>query len=249
MSSNQIIETEEVVVEDVEALLTAAEADFKTVAASLDAAIKGLKALGKRVKKEGREDILVSNKKPIEHLVTPISPYFLCNHFISTEVHNANPRKYIGIALEFKANDLLKNKNYDDIQEYDIIQIQVNHFNFFHDRILPIIQKKKIKVIIITSQLHLPQIHRSYKTDKVLHSPNILLWISQNPIYTENKKYMAFPYGMYHHKVNEYVEFIKSNDINTAKTIKIVNPNLYLQTHLKQIVPFQVPWMHPVMLQ
>lgn len=60
MSSNQIIETEEVVVEDVEALLTAAEADFKTVAASLDAAIKGLKALGKRVKKEGREDVLVS---------------------------------------------------------------------------------------------------------------------------------------------------------------------------------------------
>jgi hypothetical protein len=97
---------------------------------------------------------------------------------------------------------------------------------------LPIIQKKKIKVIIITSQLHLPQIHRSYKTDKVLHSPNILLWISQNPIYTENKKYMAFPYGMYHHKVNEYVEFIKSNDINTAKTIKIVNQYATPHKHL-----------------
>ena len=63
MSSNQVIESEEVVVEDVEALLTAAEADFKTVASSLDAAIKGLKALGKKVKKEGREDVLVSKGK------------------------------------------------------------------------------------------------------------------------------------------------------------------------------------------
>jgi len=61
MSSESDIE--EVVVGDVEALLTAAEADFKTIAASLDAAIKGLKVLAKRVKKEGKEDILVTKGK------------------------------------------------------------------------------------------------------------------------------------------------------------------------------------------
>lgn len=63
MSSNsehEQHEHDEVELEDVQALLTAAEADFKTVSASLDSAIKGLKALGKRVKKEGREDVLVT---------------------------------------------------------------------------------------------------------------------------------------------------------------------------------------------
>jgi hypothetical protein len=62
MSSSES-DIEEVVVGDVEALLTAAEADFKTIAASLDAAIKGLKVLAKRVKKEGKEDILVTKGK------------------------------------------------------------------------------------------------------------------------------------------------------------------------------------------
>jgi len=60
MSSNSVSDVSEVVEEDVQVLLTAIESEFKAVSASLDSAIKGLKALGKRVKKEGREDILVS---------------------------------------------------------------------------------------------------------------------------------------------------------------------------------------------
>jgi hypothetical protein len=58
MSSSSDIS--EVVEEDVQLLLTAIESEFKVVSASLDSAIKGLKALGKRVKKEGREDVLVT---------------------------------------------------------------------------------------------------------------------------------------------------------------------------------------------
>jgi len=61
MSANQVLEEDiEVEVEDVQILLTAIETEFKAVSTSLDSAIKGLKALGKRVKKEGREDILVA---------------------------------------------------------------------------------------------------------------------------------------------------------------------------------------------
>ena len=58
--SDILIENDSAEVDDVQELLTALETDFKTVSASLDSAIKGLKALGKRVKKEGREDVLVS---------------------------------------------------------------------------------------------------------------------------------------------------------------------------------------------
>ena len=60
-------------------------------------------------------NITFENINLLEFLVTPLSPYFICNHFISNEIHN-NSEKYIGINLELKANDLIKNKNYNDIQ-------------------------------------------------------------------------------------------------------------------------------------
>jgi len=167
-------------------------------------------------------DIISSNLTPIENLVTPVSSYFMCNHFISTEIHNNN-YKYIEIQLELKANDLLKNNNYNTIKDLDIIQVQVDHFDFFYDDILPIICKNNIKLILMTSQFHLPQITRNYKTDDLLNNKNIILWISQNPIYMDNKKYMGFPYGICQYNVNNYVNFIKSNNIDNDKQIKILN--------------------------
>lgn len=75
------------------------------------------------------DTIILDNLNPIEYLVTPIAPYFICNHFISTEIHNC---PYICINVELKANDLLKNKNYNDIKNFEIIQIQVDYFDFFY---------------------------------------------------------------------------------------------------------------------
>ena len=176
-------------------------------------------------------NITFENINLLEFLVTPLSPYFICNHFISNEIHN-NSEKYIGINLELKANDLIKNKNYNDIKNFEIIQIQVDFFDFFYDEILPIIIKNNIKVVIITSQWNLPQIQRTHKTDDLLNNSNIILWISQNPIYTNNEKYMAFPYGICHHNVNDYVNFIKSNNIDTDKNIKILNQYANAHDHL-----------------
>ena len=79
----------------------------------------------------------------MNYLVTPITPYFICDHYISREVCKDAP-SYIHINLkylEFKSNNLLKNKNYDAIKNYQIIQVQVNLFDFFYHQILPIIKK------------------------------------------------------------------------------------------------------------
>ena len=99
------------------------------------------------------------------------------------------------------------------------------------EQILPTLTKK---VVIITSQLHLPQIQRSPKTDLLLKHRNILLWISQNPIYTNQEKYMAFPYGINHHNVTAYLHFIKSNNINQPKSIKILNQFTNVHRHLPE---------------
>lgn len=178
------------------------------------------------------DNVTLEDMNPIEHFITPITPYFICNHFISTEVHPTSSWRYIDVELELTANDLLKNKNYNDIKNFEIIQIQVDFFDFFYDEIFPIICKNNVKVIIITSQWHLPSIQRSYKTDDLLNNKNILLWISQNPIYKNNEKYMAFPYGINHTDIKEYVNFMKSNNINTDKNVKILNQYSRAHPHL-----------------
>ena len=169
------------------------------------------------------DNISLENINPLEYLVTPLAPYFIADHFISNEIRKESGWKYIGMKLELKANDLIKNKNYNDIKNFEIIQVQVDLFDFFYDEILPIIIKNNVKVVIITSQWHIPQIKRNHKTDDLLNNSNIILWISQNPIYTNNEKYMAFPYGILHHNIKNYANFIKSNNINTDKNIKILN--------------------------
>jgi hypothetical protein len=178
------------------------------------------------------DNIDFENINPVEYFITPLAPYFICNHFISTEIHNTVDSKYIGMNLDLKANDLIENKNYNDIKNFEIIQIQVDLFDFFYDKILPIITKNNLKVVIITSQWHLPQINRNNKTDELLNNSNILLWISQNPIYTNNEKYMSFPYGIYHNNINDYVNFINSNNINIDKNIKILNQYASVHNHL-----------------
>jgi hypothetical protein len=178
------------------------------------------------------DNIILPSHRPIEYLITPITPYLLCNHFISTEVHPTSGWKYIGIDLKLKANDLLKNKNYNDIKNGAIIQIQVDFFDFFYNKVLPIIVNNNIKVIIITSQWNLPQIIKNHKTDEILNNNNILLWISQNPIYTNHCKYMAFPYGICHQSVEKYVDFLKLADFNNNKNIKILNQHSSVHPHL-----------------
>ncbi len=163
------------------------------------------------------------NQNLIKYFVTPLAPYFICNHYISTEIERGSSGKYVEIDIEIKANNLLKNKNYDDIKNLEIIQIQVDYLNFFYEEVLPIITNKNIQVIIITSQWHLPQVHKSTITDELLNHKNIFLWISQNPIYTNSDKYMGFPYGILHLKLNEYINFIKNNNCNKNKIIKITN--------------------------
>lgn len=178
------------------------------------------------------DEIILSNKDPIEQLVTPVTPYFICNHFISTEIHTSSGWKYVDFNLDLKANDLLKNKNFNDIKNFEIIQVQVDYFDFFYDQVLPFLVKNNIKVVLITSQWHLPQIQKSSKTDDLLNNKNIILWISQNPIYINNDKYMAFPYGLLHTSLSDYINFIRSCNANNCKKIKLLNQYASVHGHL-----------------
>ena len=73
--------------------------------------VKKMKMFGLGLVKKRKSYHSVVASAPLPNLVTPITPYFLCNHFISTEIHSRSGWKYIGINLKIEANNLLKNKN------------------------------------------------------------------------------------------------------------------------------------------
>jgi hypothetical protein len=155
----------------------------------------------------------VKQRDLIKFLVTPITPYLICNHFISDEIDviYKDLNKSLGINLILNASDLLKKNNYNDIKNFDIVLVQVKYFDAFYSSLLPFLCKNNIKIILITCQVSLPQIKRNDRTDDLLSNNNILLWVSQNPIYRNGEKYMAFPYGIDHNVINDYVNFLKSN--------------------------------------
>jgi len=176
-------------------------------------------------------EIILSNENLIEQIVTPLTPYFICNHYFSIEICNTW-WKSIDYNLEIKANNLLKNRNYNDIKENDIILVQSELLYLFYVKILPIIIGNNIKIILITSQWQLPQIYRNNITDNLLNHKNIVLWISQNPIYENHDKYMAFPYGIRHHDLERYINYIRTIGDNYDKNKKIINEYASTYSHL-----------------
>jgi len=146
----------------------------------------------------------INNNTNLENLynkiISPFSPYYLCNHFIGDEIHIYN------ITIPTNINDILITNNLSIIENYDIIYVQVNFFSIFIDYYLPRINKK---IILMTGQWQFPQITLSSKTDELLNHPNIIIWISQNPIYPNSSKYIGFPYGIFNLK--DYASALLNN--------------------------------------
>tara|TARA_Y100000741_G_C18258819_1_gene559898 strand:- start:1250 stop:2191 length:942 start_codon:yes stop_codon:yes gene_type:complete len=161
-------------------------------------------------------------------IINPLTPYFLCNHYIASEIIPGSddyvPYKY-PIIIPYGTNNLLINKNYNAIKNNDIIVCQVNYFDLFSREIFPTLGNKKI--ILITSQWAYPALERSDSTDKILASPNIILWISQNPIYENNDKYMAFPYGINMKDISLYYSHLAgvNMDISGNRDLLQLNKN------------------------
>jgi hypothetical protein len=146
------------------------------------------------------------------NIINPFSTYLICHHFIGSEL------KELNIKVPIFKNDLLITNNTDIIQDYDILFVESNRFDIFIETFLPRIKKK---IVLITGYWQWPQIYNSEKTDYVLNHPNILLWISQNPIYENHTKYMPFPYGICHYNLIKYSKQLLL-DNNKTKSIEFL---------------------------
>jgi hypothetical protein len=130
--------------------------------------------------------------------------YDICDHFIGTEHFKEN----ISRDISKGKNDILKGYNLSLVKDFDIIHCQVDYLETFMDVFMPKIDKL---IVLTTGQWHLPQLHKSDLTERVLNHPQIVLWFSQNPIYEQSEKYIAFPYGLKHHYLNHYCQILRQS--------------------------------------
>jgi hypothetical protein len=150
------------------------------------------------------------------NIINPFSTYLICDHYIGSEL------KELNIKVPIFKNDLLATNNTDVIKDYDILLVESIQFDIFIETFLPRIKKK---IVLITGYWQWPQIYKSEKTDYVLNHPNILLWISQNPIYQDHPKYMPFPYGICHCNLIKYAEqlLLENNKTKMIEFLPIQN--------------------------
>lgn len=165
----------------------------------------------------------------LKNIITPFAPYYICNHFVGDEVYQRR------INIPTDKNDLMKNNNIETVNDFDIIYVEVKYFNYFVNDLLTKINKK---IILITGQWLLPKLHQSNQTDELLNNSKILLWFAQNPIYENNSKYHAFPYGISYMHIMEYAKVLLTNNI--VKTDTVVNLGLDYKTNQCRLqLPFK----------
>lgn len=164
-----------------------------------------------------------TTEERLKNIINPFSLYYLCNHYYGNEIKTYN------ISIPLNKNNLLVNNNISLIKDFDIIHVQVDLFSNFCNNVLTKINKK---IILTTGQWQLPQIKKNDLTEKVLNNENVLLWISQNPIYDNNynSKYIAFPYGIAHYNLEDYSKILLTD--NNTKTIDIINLPINNKTNI-----------------
>ena len=140
---------------------------------------------------------------------------------------------YYGKLDRFKTDKCITKEDKDKIKKYSIIFVEAFSFVDFVENFFPLINQK---IILITGGLALPQVELGKHSDKILRSDKVILWFSQNPIYENNEKYFAIPYGINITNTKAVKIFCKkANEVyKTKKTINILNSPVKIHQHLPE---------------
>jgi len=123
------------------------------------------------------------------HFVNPFLPMLLCDWHYGGE-----PDTFGGDGTwSTLVTRPLNTSNVGDVQPCESVCVDVTAFESFVSTVLPLLA---VKVLLFTHRWCLPALHKSQLTDAVRHQPNVAHWFAQNPLYTEDERYSAFPYGI-----------------------------------------------------
>jgi hypothetical protein len=122
-------------------------------------------------------------------IVNPFTPLLLCDYHYggSDDVFGD-----IQPGAEAAVNTLSVNTT-DKIKPCDIVCVNSNAFDSFVANVLPII---RANIILFTHRWCMPQVQKSDATEAVRAAHQVYHWFAQNPVYPEDDRYSAFPYGI-----------------------------------------------------
>lgn len=133
---------------------------------------------------------LTEPQSMLPFIVNPFSPVLLCDwHY-----NNGNPDNCGGdTVLNEIVTYPLNISNAGKVKACESICVDATAFDSFATEVLPLISAK---ILLFTHRWCLPQVHKSHLTDLVRSHPSVSHWFAQNPVYVEDGKYSAFPYGI-----------------------------------------------------
>jgi len=172
----------------------------------------------------------------LNEIMTPFSPWFIADYYWGDEI-----LKVFGpddqISSQLHARGLKQLLNCSDVSKFAVIFVQTDNLNAWFEACLPILATK---VILITGKWYLPQIVPSRVTESILCNPKIILWASQNPIYENQTKYAAIPYGLVHTNVIDVMttarrQFKRKQNMLAHLGLQETNPSRASLPHVERM--------------
>lgn len=136
---------------------------------------------------------LTEPQSMLPYIVSPFTPVLLCDwHYYSGTPDLCGGPPWSLVWPQVVINPLNRS-SVRDVKPCESVCVDVTAFDSFATEILPLIT---VKVILFTHRWCLPQLHKSSLTDLVRSHSSVSHWFAQNPVYNEDSKYSAFPYGI-----------------------------------------------------
>jgi len=116
--------------------------------------------------------------------VTPFSPFMISDYYLSEEI-NELKLQYLNLAsVCIGARTVFKPNS--------VVFVQVDQLEEFEESVLPSL---KVPITLITGKLNLPALSDTPAVRRILDSPHIVKWFSQNQVF-EHLAIEPFPYGV-----------------------------------------------------
>jgi hypothetical protein len=126
--------------------------------------------------------------------VNPFSPMLLCDWHVTGKPDQSPNSSVWGDELSLRPlNASVAAAKAGAVRACETVCVDVTAFDEFVDQILPLLPER---VVFFTHRWRQPQLHRSNRTDGVRSHPKVAHWFAQNPIYRQDARFSAFPYGV-----------------------------------------------------
>lgn len=138
----------------------------------------------------------------LSHFVNPLLPMLICDWHYGADITDTdgvngawppNPRCLNTTCSGSIVTRPLNTSNVRNVQPCESVCVDHTAFESFVSTVLPLLE---VKVLLFTYRWNLPALIKSSLTDAVRTHHHVAHWFAQNPLYTEDERYSAFPYGI-----------------------------------------------------